>query len=48
MKVTVRDPSGEHLYSVSVDHIMHLQAPAGSTATIYLGDGLMLSEIEWK
>ncbi len=47
MKISVRDPSGEHLYSVSVDNVMHLQAPAGSTATIYLGDRLMLGEIEW-
>lgn len=47
MEISVRDPSGEHLYSVSVDHIMHLQAPAGSIATIYLGGGLMLGEIEW-
>ena len=47
MKITVRDASGERLYEVSVENVMHLQAPAGSTATIYLGDGLMLSEIEW-
>lgn len=47
MKISVRDPAGEHLYSVAVDHIMHLQAPEGSTATIYLGDNLMIGEIEW-
>ncbi|MBO5510909.1 MAG: hypothetical protein J6B24_04160, partial [Clostridia bacterium] len=47
MKISVRDPAGEHLYSVAVDHIMHLKAPEGSTATIYLGDNLMIGEIEW-
>ena len=48
MKVSVSDPSGEFLYSVSADNVMHLEAPAGSTATIYLGDGLMIGEIEWE
>ena len=48
MKVSVCDPSGEFLYSVSADNVMHLEAPAGSTATIYLGDGLMIGEIEWE
>ena len=47
MKISVRDPAGEHLYSVSVDNVMHLQAPEGSTAIIYLGDNLMIGEIEW-
>lgn len=48
MKIAVRDSSGELLYAVSVENVMHLEAPAGSTATIYLGDGLMLGEIEWE
>jgi hypothetical protein len=30
-----------------VDNVMHLQAPEGSTAIIYLGDNLMIGEIEW-
>ena len=47
MKISVHDASGEHLYSASVENIMHLEAPEGSTATIYLGDGLMIGEIEW-
>ena len=47
MKISVRDSAGEHLYSGSVDNVMHLQAPEGSTAIIYLGDNLMIGEIEW-
>ncbi len=47
MKISVSDASGKLLYSASAENVMHLEAPAGSIATIYLGDGLMLGEIEW-
>ena len=48
MEISVRDASGTLLYTAPVAYFTELEAPAGSTATIALGDGLMIGEIEWQ
>ena len=47
LRISVHDASGKHLYSGRAEHVLFLEAPEGSTASILLGNGLMLAEILW-